>query len=87
MIEITIRHGMLLFSILLVLGTLGLYIVMLLRERGRAWEDSRQRLGHCQACHSTFIIPRHDPGLRCPACGGTLIESNGMAAHGKRGAL
>ena len=35
MIEITIRHGMLMFSILLVLGTLGLYIVMLLRERGR----------------------------------------------------
>ena len=83
MIEMTIRDGMLMFSILMVVGTLVLHIVTLFREQARSWENSRQRLGHCRMCHSTFIIERHAPGLRCPHCGCTLVESNGKASYAK----
>lgn len=73
MIEITIQTGFVLYVLIM----LGLLVVAALyetlRQNTQSWTLSREELGYCDHCLSTFIAPRSETSAACPRCGKRVI--------------
>ncbi|RMD79122.1 MAG: hypothetical protein D6820_08735 [Lentisphaerae bacterium] len=57
------------FTLMIVWGLVGLWIVDSLRQIRKYWEPAEYKIINCPQCHyKFFIFPRH-PQAQCPACG------------------
>ena len=68
MIAINAETGFVLYVCLMLVALCGAGIYEVWRERAQHWTVSEEKLGRCEGCNYTFVVPRGEVVVRCPRC-------------------